>query len=75
VTDEEKKGPTTRHAFRFRRLRFETLDVVIEAKPGDGKTIPMLDAYRVADRMRTMWAPDYEPYGYFLAAQWRKPRG
>ena len=65
-----RKKATMRRAFRFRRVRFETLDVVIEGKPDEvGRAMAMLQAYKLADRKRTIWTPDHEPYGHFLEAE------
>jgi hypothetical protein len=64
------KGPTTRHAFRFQRMRFETLDVVIEGAPGTfGHALALTNALKIADRKRTVWQPESEPYAHFMQAK------
>jgi hypothetical protein len=65
-----ERAATMRRAFRFRRVRFETLDVVIEGKPDEvGGVMATLNAHRVADRKRTVWTPDPEPGAYFMQAE------
>jgi len=64
-----KNAPITRRAFRFRRVRLETLDVVLESKPGDlGHALALIQASRIAGLKRTVWQADNEPYGTFLEA-------
>ena len=64
-----KNTPITRRGFRFRRVRLETLDVVLEFKPGDvGHALALLQASRIAGLKRTVWQPDNEPYRTFLEA-------
>ena len=64
-----KNAPITRRAFRFRRVRLETLDVVLESKPGDvGHALALIQASRIAGLKRTVWQPDNEPYRTFLEA-------
>ena len=64
-----KNAPITRWAFRFRRVRLETLDVVLESRPGDlGHALALIQASRIAGLKRTVWQPDNEPYRTFLEA-------
>ena len=50
-----KNAPITRRAFRFRRVRLETLDVVLESKPGDvGHALALIQASRIAGLKRTV---------------------
>src|SRR5262245_3009520 len=64
------KQPTTRHAFRFQRMRFETLDIVIEGKPGSfGHALALTNALKIADRKRTVWQPESEAYPHFMQAK------
>ena len=54
----------TKYGFRFRRIRFETLDVVVEQGTDEiSKARALCEAFQIAHRKRTKWTPNLEPYG------------